>query len=61
MASYTPDVVEHIPGISNKAADLLSRRWEPGKVVSLPIYLTAETEQFGEPRPRAWWKAVPAM
>ena len=29
-AMYRPDVVEHVPGISNKLPDHLSRRFEPG-------------------------------
>ena len=31
--SYSPDVINHVPGISNKAADTLSRLYEPGAKV----------------------------
>ena len=59
-ATYTPDIVEHLPGVSNKAADLLSRRSQPGKVLSLPLYLTPETENLVDDRPISWCKAMPA-
>ena len=59
-ASYTPDVVRHIPGLSNKAADLLSRRHQPGKQTVLPGYLPAHLEQQPTPRPMSWWRTLPA-
>lgn len=60
-AAYTPDVVAHIPGIANKAADLLSRRQEPGKVAALPAYLARDLEHRCEPRPLKWWRSRPAL
>ena len=29
---YTPSVVSHIPGIADDSADMLSRRFQPGKI-----------------------------
>ena len=60
-AAYAPDVVAHIPGVANKAADLLSRRSEPGKVAALPGYLAADAEHHCEPRPLKWWRSRPAL
>ena len=37
-SSYTPDTASHIPGVSNKAADALSRRAAP-RPPPLPSYL----------------------
>lgn len=31
--SYSPDVINHVPGIANKAADSLSRLYQPGQKV----------------------------
>ena len=56
----SPDVVAHIPGISNAAADILFRRFQPGKVVALPGYLGPELQHAPEPRPRVWWRSRPA-
>ena len=58
-AAFSPDLVEHIPGISNKAADILSRRYQPGHNVSLPTYLELSAEQRVEYRPKTWWKSLP--
>ena len=31
--AYAPDVINHVPGISNKTADILSRLYAPGAKV----------------------------
>ena len=37
---YRPDVVSHIPGLANVAADKLSRLAQPGTSASWPTYLS---------------------
>ena len=59
--SYSPDVVSHIPGVANVAADALSRRLEPGKVAALPGYLVCNLEHHCEPRLRSWLRSRPAL
>ena len=58
-AAYAPDVVEHLPGIANTAADALSRRLDPSKSYKLPHYLEGVPETSVE-RPPMWWKTGPA-
>ena len=58
-AAYAPDVVEHLPGIANTAADVLSRRLDPVKSYTLPHYLVGVPEISVE-RPPMWWKTWPA-
>ena len=60
-AAYAPDIVSHIPGVANKAADYLSRRLEPGMVAAMPVYLVRSLEHQCEPRPRKWWRSRPAL
>ena len=43
-AAFLPAVYSHIPGISNKIADELSRKYAPGHVFSLPAVLNPECE-----------------
>ena len=38
-AIYQPEVLEHVPGISNKVCDQLSRLYEPGKGANFPELL----------------------
>ena len=59
-SAYSPDVVEHLPGIGNVAADALSRRYQPGKPSSLPSYLTPDRECHVQDRGRSWWRTLPA-
>ena len=54
-ASYSPDIVEHIPGITNQAADALSRLHEPGKHVRIPHYLHRHQHTPCPPRGPQWW------
>ena len=35
---FRPDVARHIAGVSNKRADILSRRFQPGKEFKLPFH-----------------------
>ena len=59
-SAYAPDLGEHIPGIANKAADVLSRMHEPGRNAILPHDLPRELEAHFPTRVRAWWRALPA-
>ena len=60
-ACYTPDVVEHIPGVSNVAADCLSRLSQPDKSVAIPSYLRSVQRHHCSERNAMWWKAQPAL
>ena len=51
-SSYAPDEAVHIPGISNTAADCLSRVFEPGPSATLPSYLALHLAQMCSPRPK---------
>ena len=59
-AMYSPDVIAHLPGIANKAADALSRRFQHEKLAELPHYLHPELEVHIKIRTGKWWKAGPA-
>ena len=58
--SYAPDVVEHIPGITNQAADALSRIQDPSGSV-LPGYLNDVPVHRCQLRKLSWWRARPAI
>ena len=53
--SFTPDFSEHIAGVSNSIADVLSRRKELGDQFKLPSML--EECEYSEPgvRTEEWW------
>lgn len=57
-ATYSPDIVEHIPGIVNIGADALSRMSDPNKEVTLPSYLTDATRHVCSRRDKSWWRSV---
>ena len=59
QSSVAPDEAEHIPGLVNKAADTLSRLYQPGKAPALPQYLSADLGWECMPRPRSWWRTIP--
>ena len=56
-AAHTPDVVRHIPGIANVAADALSRQTEPGNTKPVPAYLPIYCRTRCPCRDEAWWKS----
>ena len=58
-SAYQPDEAIHIPGIANKAADILSRRFVPGTPPPLPPYLDARREHVCALRNEGWWLALP--
>ena len=60
-ACYIPEVVEHLPGVANTLADLLSRWHEPGKQHSerpLPAMLQCASLRICPPRSRQWWHSL---
>ena len=61
MSTYTPQVVEHLPGIANKAADSLSRLSDPSGKYQIPTYLLQVTRHWCEPRGKAFYKSLPAL
>jgi len=58
MQCHRPDILEHIPGVSNKLADALSRRYEPGFVFERPEMLASATEIFPEKRVVGYYRAL---
>ena len=58
-SSLAPDEAVHIPGLANKAADVLSRLHQPAKAPAIPEYLSADLRWECMPRPRHWWRSVP--
>ena len=57
-ASYCPDIVKHIPGITNVAADALSRIYDPNKNVTIPSYVTDSTKHCCHSRGKQWWRSI---
>ena len=55
---YEPQLVSHTPGVANIAADMLSRKFEPGHHFSLPHCLAAATETLPAERTTEWWRAL---
>ena len=60
QSSVTPDDCQHIPGIANNAADILSRRYQPNKSTVLPEYLNSAVEHTVEERNARWWRTASA-
>ena len=61
-AMYRPDVVEHVPGISNKLPYHLSRRFEPGhgetpEAKSMDKLLANAVERVAPVRVPSWYLA----
>jgi len=56
---HRPDVLEHVPGIANKIADELSRRFEPGHAYARPPALLSAKEITVPPRTRHFYCSVP--
>ena len=57
-AVFCPEIVQHIPGISNVAADALSRKGDPHKKVAVPSYLTESTKHVCSIRNKSWWRSL---
>ena len=56
-SAYVPTTREHIPGLSNKLADALSRQFEI-PCATFPRELTPCTRPFPESRVDTWWLAA---
>ena len=54
-ASYAIDIVQHISGVSNSVADMLSRKFQDGKKYEIPIMLREAKEVCPPPRLSEWW------
>ena len=55
--SYSPDFVEHVPGISNSVADVLSRKWQMGTEFKLPDILKGSREDSAPKRGPDFWRS----
>lgn len=58
QAQWRPDVVTHIPGISNVTCDVLSRKFDPNKTFQLPSCLSSAVEVNPPDRSPDWWKTL---
>ena len=57
-AIYDPQLVSHVPGVANLAADALSRLFQPGKRFSLPTILRHCKRVHPPDRTPQWWRSV---
>ena len=55
-AAHTPDIIRHIPGVANTAADALSRQTEPGNIKPIPAHLTPDRRTRCPTRNEDFWK-----
>ena len=55
---YSPNVVEHLPGVTNVTADVLSRRYQPVKKFEVPAILIKVPSVVPETRDGNWWRSV---
>jgi hypothetical protein len=53
-----PCIVEHTPGVANKLADVLSRRFQPGAIWRLPSALAHTTECVLPPRGAGYYRST---
>ena len=56
-AVYRPTVAEHIPGVTNIAADALSRLFVPGKHYEIPACLSYATRVYPPNRGQSYFRA----
>ena len=57
-AIYEPDIVQHIPGLTNLLADCLSRRFDSNASFTLPTALKCAKEVHPERRAQGWWRSL---
>ena len=55
QCSFSPDFIEHIPGVSNVTADALSRMAEHGSDFQLPTFLSNARCDSPPQRDSNWW------
>ena len=60
VASYAPDIVEHLPGVANTVSDSLSRLHTPDKSYSVPDCLRDVVQESVPIRAEGWYKALSA-
>eukprot|EP00435_Cladocopium_sp_Y103_P033053 s1409_g8.t1 len=58
QAQWKPDLVTHIPGVTNTVCDMLSRKWAPSTTFKLPESLKCATEVQPPPRSQSWWRTL---
>ena len=59
---YDPQLVSHVPGVANLAADALSRKYQPDKRFTLPTILKGCVEVHPAERTPQWWRSkVPRL
>jgi len=59
-ASYSVDFVQHLAGVTNVTADILSRKFQPGKTFEVPFMLERALEVEPPVRDASWWRTKPA-
>lgn len=57
-AQCRPDLVEHLPGVTNKVCDVLSRRYQPGQEFVLPRCMLQAKAVVPPARNLTWWKTL---
>ena len=57
-AIYEPQIATHVPGIANVVADILSRRYDPAKIYTVPPLLSKAIEVHPESRDGKWWRTL---
>jgi hypothetical protein len=59
MSSYRPQIVEHIPGITNVTCDNLSRMFQPGyDPDTFPLILRNVPRKTISTREKSWWRSL---
>ena len=58
--AFAPELIQHIPGVTNMIADLLSRRTDPKYAATwaIPQFLANATEITPPPRTSSWWRSL---
>lgn len=55
---YAPDIVEHVSGLLNDTADMLSRKFQPNNVFRIPSILKNVQEVRLLSHSLSWWRSV---
>ena len=57
-AEFRPDLIQHIPGITNTICDILSRRYDPNKTFYVPTQLRYAKPVIPATRVHSWWRSL---
>jgi len=57
-ACYKPVLAEHVPGVANVLADVLSRKFQDRDGWRLPLALQQASEVHPPTRPRCWYRTL---